>query len=65
MSETPCLISEATIVWRGTVKCDEIEGIFTCTSKRLYWTIDKEFCFNGRLARILHEGNEAQTKYAG
>jgi hypothetical protein len=49
MSETPCLESDAIIVWRGTVKDDRIEGTFTWTSKRWYWTIEKEFWFNGKL----------------
>ena len=48
-AETPCLKSDATIVWNGTVKGDEIEGIFTWTSRRWYWTIEKEFWFNGKL----------------
>jgi hypothetical protein len=51
MSETPCLKSDATIVWRGTVKGDEIEGVFTWTSRRWYWTIEKEFWFNGKLVQ--------------
>jgi hypothetical protein len=49
LSETPCLKSDATIVWRGTVKGDKIEGTFTWTSERWYWTIEKEFWFNGKL----------------
>ena len=48
-AETPCLKSDATIVWNGTVKGDEIEGTFTWTSRRWYWTIEKEFWFNGKL----------------
>jgi hypothetical protein len=51
MSETPCLKSDATIVWRCTVKGDQIEGTFTWTSKRWYWTIEKEFWFNGILVK--------------
>jgi hypothetical protein len=49
LSETPCLRSDATIVWRGIVKGDKIEGTFTWTSERWYWTIEKEFWFNGKL----------------
>lgn len=49
LSETPCLEADATIVWRGVVKGDKIEGTFTWTSKRWYWTIEKEFWFNGKL----------------
>jgi hypothetical protein len=49
MSETTCPDSDATIVWHGTVKGDKIEGTFTWTSERWYWTIEKEFWFNGKL----------------
>lgn len=49
MSETPCLESDATIVWQGTVKGDEIEGTFTWINKRWYWTFEKEFWFKGKL----------------
>lgn len=48
-AETPCLKSDASIVWNGTVKGDQIEGTFTWTSRRWYWTIEKEFWFNGKL----------------
>jgi hypothetical protein len=58
MSETPCLESDATIVWRGTVKDDKIEGTFTWTSKRWYWTIEKEFWFNGVLVDSGVSANE-------
>ena len=49
LSETPCLNSDATIVWRGTIRDNKIEGTFLWTSKRWYWTIEKEFWFNGEL----------------
>ena len=49
ISETPCLKSDATILWRGTVKGDEIEGTFTWTNKRWYWTFEKEYWFKGKL----------------
>jgi len=49
LSETPCLEADATIVWRGVVKGNKIEGTFTWTSVRWYWTIEKEFWFNGKL----------------
>ena len=48
-AETPCLKADANIVWTGTVKDDEIEGTFTWTSERWYWTVEKEFSFKGRL----------------
>lgn len=48
-AETPCLKADATIVWTGTVKDDEIEGTFTWTSERWYWTVEKEFSFKGTL----------------
>jgi|GEM_PF-1388142 len=49
VSETPCLKSDATILWQGTVKGDEIEGTFTWKNKRWYWTFEKEFWFKGKL----------------
>ncbi len=48
-AEIPCLKSDATMVWNGTVKGDEIEGTIAWTSKRWYWTIEKEFWFKGKL----------------
>ena len=51
VSETPCLKSDATILWRGTVKGDEIEGTFTWTNRRWYWTFEKEFWFKGKLVK--------------
>ena len=58
ISETPCLKSDATILWQGTVKGDEIEGSFTWTNKRWYWTFEKEFWFKGKLV----ESNAAETE---
>jgi hypothetical protein len=57
-SEIPCLKSDATMVWNGTMKGDEIEGTIAWTSKRWYWTIEKEFWFKGKLV----ESNVAKTE---
>ncbi len=59
ISETPCLKSDATILWEGRVKGDEIEGTFTWTNKRWYWTFEKEFWFKGKLI----ESNAAETEH--
>ena len=59
-AETPCLTSDAIIVWNGTVKGDAIEGTFTWTSKRWYWTIVKEFWFNGKLVESNLSATEKQ-----
>lgn len=48
-SEATCLECDATMVWTGTLKGDEIEGTIAWTSKRWYWTIEKEFWFKGKL----------------
>jgi hypothetical protein len=48
-SETPCLTSDATILWEGVINGDEIEGTFTWVNKRWYWTFEKEFWFKGKL----------------
>ena len=50
-AETPCLEANATIVWNGTVKDSEVEGTFTWTSERWYWTVEKEFSFKGKLIK--------------
>jgi hypothetical protein len=50
-AETPCLDADATIVWDGIVKGDDIEGTFTWTSERWYWTVKKEFSFRGKLTK--------------
>ncbi len=46
---TACLTADATILWEGTVKGDQIEGKFTWTNNRWYWTFEKEFWFKGKL----------------
>lgn len=54
VSETHCSANDATIVWRGTVDDGNgtISGMFTWTSARWYWTIEKEFWFEGTLADV-------------
>ena len=49
ISETRCRDKDATIVWRGTMRGKMIKGVFQWTSKRWYWTIEKEFWFEGTL----------------
>jgi len=46
---TSCPVSDAEIVWEGTVNGGEIEGVFTWTKKRWYRTVRKRFWFKGRL----------------
>ena len=46
---TPCLTADATILWEGSVTGNQIEGKFTWTNHRWYWTFEKEFWFKGRL----------------
>lgn len=58
ISETPCLKSDATIIWQGTVNGDEIEGTFTWVNKRWYWTFEKEFWFKGKLIESNAEESE-------
>lgn len=57
-AETPCLKSDATIVWTGVVEDDRVEGTFTWTSRRWYWTIEKVFWFKGRLTEAGRLGAE-------
>jgi hypothetical protein len=49
ISETRCPDKDAKIVWRGTVDDGTIKGVFTWTTVRWYWTIEKEFSFEGTL----------------
>jgi len=49
ISETRCPYKDATIVWRGTVQGDKIEGVATWTINRWYWTVEKKYEFSGRL----------------
>jgi len=47
ISETHCSDKDSTIVWRGTVDDETLKGRFTWTAARWYWTIEKEFWFEG------------------
>ena len=57
-AKTQCPRTDATIVWRGTVKDGEIEGVYTWVRERWYWTIEKEFWFKG--TRV-HETRDETT----
>lgn len=59
ISETRCLTKDATIVWRGTVYGDRIEGINTWKVNRWYWTVEKDFKFEGSLEEKI-ESNSAK-----
>ncbi len=52
VAETHCSDKDSTIVWRGTVDVANgtIEGTFTWTADRWYWTVEKDFWFEGTLA---------------
>ncbi|MDX1604800.1 MAG: hypothetical protein R3202_01335 [Candidatus Competibacterales bacterium] len=47
-SESRCPVTDAQLVWEGTVSGDRIEGVLTWTKERWYWTIEKQFRFEGR-----------------
>jgi len=49
VSETRCLINDATIVWRGVVEDGQIQGVATWTSSRWYWTVVREIAFSGMI----------------
>lgn len=49
VAETPCPVTDARIVWRGTIEDGRIEGVYTWTRTRWYRTIEKEFWFKGTL----------------
>ena len=46
---TNCPVSDARIIWEGTVDDGRIEGIFTWTKKRWYRTVRKQYWFKGTL----------------
>ena len=50
ISETSCPHKNSTIVWRGTFQDGKVKGTSTWTSKRWYWTIEKELVFEGTLS---------------
>jgi hypothetical protein len=60
---TPCLTADASILWEGTVTGDEIQGKFTWTNNRWYWTFEKEFWFKGKLVTS-SDGDQAVSSSA-
>ncbi len=57
---TPCLTSDATILWQGIISGDLIEGTFIWTNRRWYWTFEKEFWFKGKLVESDASANQQQ-----
>jgi len=51
ISETRCRDKDAKIVWRGIVDGETIKGGFHWTSHRWYWTVEKDFQFEGKLIK--------------
>lgn len=51
VSESRCLRKDATLVWRGTVENGFIRGRLSWKASRWYWTIEKEFWFEGKLIK--------------
>jgi len=49
ISETRCPYKDAKIIWRGSVDGKKIKGVYHWRSERWYWTIEKEFWFEGIL----------------
>ena len=49
IAQSTCDESDATMVWRGTIDNGMIEGRVQWTAKRWYWTVEKEFWFEGTL----------------
>jgi len=42
--------TDGTMVWKGTVRGDTLDGTMRWTKKRWYWTIDTEHRIRGKLA---------------
>jgi hypothetical protein len=55
---TSCPVSDAEIVWEGTVNDGKIEGVYTWTRKRWYRTIRKRFWFKGTLEGVAAGADE-------
>lgn len=55
---TSCPVSDADIVWEGTVDDGKIEGVFTWTKKRWYRTVRKRFWFKGTLEEAPAEAED-------
>lgn len=56
-SRSYCPQKNSTIVWRGVIRGDVIEGRFEWTSERWYWTLEREFWFRGsRTPRAVADG---------
>jgi len=49
VSESHCVDKDAKIVWRGTISGSEVKGIKVWTISRWYWTLEKEFDFEGTM----------------
>jgi hypothetical protein len=50
VSITRCPTRDAEIVWRGKVRDGAIEGVASWTTKRWYWTVERDFHFSGTLS---------------
>lgn len=48
-TETTCPVTDAALVYTGTVQDGRIKGTYTWTKERWYWTIEKDFWFEGEL----------------
>lgn len=48
-SLTRCPYKDATILWRGRVEGDRITGTARWTLRRWYWTVTRDFTFEGTL----------------
>ena len=49
ISESQCLDKDSQIVWHGTIEDGQAKGTMTWTTSRWYWTIEREFVFEGTL----------------
>ncbi|MEQ9260736.1 MAG: hypothetical protein RIG84_16745 [Roseovarius sp.] len=48
-STTRCPYKDSTIVWNGTAVDGKVSGVVTWTMRRWYWTIERDFEFEGVL----------------
>jgi len=49
VTQSHCLYKDARIAWRGTIKDGTLRGVSTWTVNRWYWTIEKDYVFEGTL----------------
>jgi len=51
--------TDGTMLWKGTIRGDSLEGTMRWTKKRWYWTIDTEHKIHGNLENPVHNASNS------